>query len=81
MTLLGAGDAMQCRPRFIRLIVLAGAFCGWLVAAASVRTGAAPLPAPPSPPPLRPVVDDYFGTKVTDPYRYFEQASAPGRNS
>src|SRR5438045_6081842 len=27
--------------------------------------------------PVRPVVDDYFGTKVTDNYRYFEQFGDP----
>ena len=32
---------------------------------------------PPAPAPVRPVTDDYFGTKVTDPYRYFEQADNP----
>ena len=28
--------------------------------------------SPPPPAPVRPVVDDYFGTKITDNYRYFE---------
>jgi prolyl oligopeptidase len=77
VALLGAGDAMQCRPRLIRLTALAAALCGWLATAAPVRADVAPLPAPPSPPPARPVTDDYFGTTVTDPYRYFEQLDAP----
>jgi len=34
-------------------------------------------PAPPPPPPVRPVTTDYFGTKVVDPYRYFENLKAP----
>ncbi|HWH53888.1 MAG TPA: hypothetical protein VN651_20205 [Gemmatimonadaceae bacterium] len=33
-----------------------------------------------SPPkaPIRPVTDDYFGTKVVDNYRYFENLKDPG---
>jgi prolyl oligopeptidase len=37
-------------------------------------------PTPPDKPPVapvRPVTDDYFGIKVTDPYRYFEKADDP----
>jgi prolyl oligopeptidase len=35
---------------------------------------------PPSPPvsPVRPVTDEYFGTKVVDPYRYLENLQDPG---
>ena len=35
--------------------------------------------APPSQPvaPVRPVTDDYFGTKVVDPYRYMENLKDP----
>ncbi len=35
--------------------------------------------APAAPPvaPIRPVVDEYFGTKITDPYRYIENLSDP----
>src|SRR5688500_7660233 len=34
-------------------------------------------PEPPAPPAVEPVVDDYFGTPVTDPYRYFENLEDP----
>jgi prolyl oligopeptidase len=33
-------------------------------------------PLPPATP-VRPVVDDYFGTKITDPYRYLENLADP----
>jgi hypothetical protein len=35
--------------------------------------------APPSPPvaPVKPVTDDYYGTKIVDPYRYMENLKDP----
>ncbi|MBV9737313.1 MAG: S9 family peptidase [Candidatus Eremiobacteraeota bacterium] len=35
------------------------------------------FPTPPPPAPVRPVTETYFGTSVTDPYRYMENMSDP----
>jgi len=42
---------------------------------AASAAAAAPLPPPTAP--VRPVTDDYFGTKVVDNYRYFENLKDP----
>jgi prolyl oligopeptidase len=41
----------------------------------SAQTSAAPDKPPVAP--VRPVTDDYFGIKVSDPYRYFEKSDDP----
>jgi prolyl oligopeptidase len=46
-----------------------------VVAAAARGYGA--IPPGPTLAPLRPVVEDYFGTKVVDPYRYIENLTDP----
>jgi len=53
-----------------------------LVCAASLLAPAASLPqsdpsASPPPAPVRVVVDDYYGNKIADPYRYMEDLKSP----
>lgn len=42
-----------------------------------LAAGAAPMPAAPPPPAVRPVTQNLFGTTVTDRYRYFEDLKRP----
>jgi prolyl oligopeptidase len=51
----------------------AGVLVGLMIAAG---IGAATIPPPPAAP-IEPVVDEYFGTRVTDNYRWMEDRSAP----
>jgi prolyl oligopeptidase len=46
----------------------------------AVLVGIAPIAQsslPPPAAPVRPIVDDYFGTRIVDPYRYMENLSNP----
>ncbi|MDE2573110.1 MAG: S9 family peptidase, partial [bacterium] len=45
--------------------------------AAHAAGGLAALPAPPPPPAVKPVVENLYGTRVVDPYRYFERLQDP----
>ena len=53
------------RPAAARTLLTVATICLGLIVPAPVP---AAIPGPPAAP-VRPVVDDYFGTKVTDPYR------------
>ncbi|MGC1380835.1 MAG: prolyl oligopeptidase family serine peptidase [Candidatus Baltobacteraceae bacterium] len=56
-------------------------FAAVAFAAGPLARGATPaataFPTPPPLPPQRPVTETFFGTQVTDPYRYFENAKDP----
>ena len=59
--------------------VLGSLFVALSVQAVRVRAQSPSATSLPSPPvaPIRPVTDDYFGTKVVDPYRYMENLKDP----
>ena len=47
------------------------------LAVTSVAAATFAWPAPPPPATVKPVVNDYFGTKLVDPYQYFEDLKSP----
>jgi len=54
-----------------RMRVVIGVVLAAVIAAGSVRADAPPVA------PVRPVVEEHFGTKVVDPYRYMENFHDP----
>jgi prolyl oligopeptidase len=48
-----------------------------VVSAGALARGAATFPLPPPIPSPQPVTEEFFGTKITDPYRYFENTKDP----
>jgi prolyl oligopeptidase len=48
-----------------------------MIAASAATLAATRLPSPPPLPPAKPVTETIFGQRITDPYRYFENASDP----
>ena len=73
---------MQAYLRFalgVRLSMLIACACGALLFSAAGNAAGQKQNAPASPPvaPVRPVTNDYFGTKVVDPYRYMENLKDP----
>jgi prolyl oligopeptidase len=66
------------RRRSALLLGIAGlAFVLSALRVASVRAAADAVPSAPPPAPVHPVTDEYFGTKVVDPYRYMENLKDP----
>jgi len=63
----------------IRTSLVFATIITFAVLGASLCSAQTPAGTPAAPPvaPVRPVTDDYFGTKVVDNYRYFENLKDP----
>lgn len=60
----------------LRRLLLLGA-CAGVIAGSAGDIGRAQTGGTPPVAPVRPVTDDYYGTKVVDPYRYMENVNDP----
>jgi len=61
----------------MRWISVSLVLAGTALAAAGLAQGQGSFPVPPPLPSPSPVTEDFYGTKVTDPYRYFEDMKNP----
>jgi prolyl oligopeptidase len=64
----------DCRVPISPILVITLVIAGWF--GQSVAQDRSAIPPPPVAR-IRPVVNDYFGTKVSDPYRYMESLNNP----
>jgi prolyl oligopeptidase len=67
---------MSARMRFMKIALLFAVTAPAFVASGRTATPDA-FPPPPALPPPHAVTDTYYGTKVSDPYRYFEDMQNP----
>ncbi len=58
-----------------------GSVLGWVTILGVACSGCLRAQVAPPPAPVKPVVDDYHGTKVSDPYRYMENLDDPAVQS
>lgn len=64
---------MHCNLPYRRALLFALLYCAlWRCLSLNGFAQESPLHVVPPVAPVRPVVDDYFGTRVSDPYRYME---------
>jgi prolyl oligopeptidase len=68
------------KPKWLFLCTFVSATVLWTTHSARLRSQSVNSSSPPASPPVapvRPITDDYYGTKVVDPYRYMENLNDP----